>query len=441
MTWKSEPSMTENWINPPANFENYALSNVRIPPHLCSLPVGNSGWCAADILIENSKVSAVFEAGQYPSIIEQVVDVNQGIVLSGLVDCHTHLDKAHVGAFTNFIPGSLSDAISAMAENKLTWTPVNLNQRVEFSLQTAYANGVRAMRSHVDFSPTGPDFTWDVMIEAAHRWKGKIELQLSPLANIIYFDDNDFCARIYAAAAQEGRVGMFLYNQPDLIPRLTSIFKKAKAAGWDIDLHVDEGLDDQLDGLNSVAKVALATKFQGRILCGHCVALNTYDSKRRERVIAQAVDAELHFVALPTTNLYLQDRNNNVAPQRRGMAPVRSMVEAGAIVSLGADNVRDGFSAFGDFDPITVLNLGAQIGHLHEPARDWSSTITSNPASTMGLDWEGKIETGAPADLVLFTARNSGEMNLSASAQRVVIRQGKWLKNEMPSFNSLSEEV
>ena len=429
--------MTECGLSPPEQNRPYVLSSVHIPRLLCSTGEASDGWFNADILIEKSIISAIAPSGSLEKEGVQTVDAKHGILFSGLVDCHTHLDKAHVGAFTEFVPGSLNDAISTMIDNKKTWTPDNLIKRVEYSLQTAYAYGVRAMRSHVDFSPNNPHFTWEIMAEASRRWKGKIELQLSPLVNIIYFQDDDYSAQIYSIAEQVGRVGMFLYNQPDLVKRLRPVFEKANAEGWDIDLHVDEGLDDTLDGLSSIAKVALSTKFKGTVLCGHCVALNVYSASRRTQVIASALEADLHFVALPTTNLYLQDRGNSPSPQRRGMAPVRELMAAGATVSLGADNVRDGFSAFGDFDPVSVLNLGAQLGHLHEPARDWSLLITTSPATTMGLDWKGNIEVGAPADLVLFSARTSGEMNLNPSANRTVIRHGIWLKNEMPDFRNL----
>ena len=45
-----------------------------------------------------------------------------------------------------------------------------------------------------------------------------------------------------------------------------------------------------------------------------------------------------------------------------------------------------------------------------------ASVVTSNPANTMGLDWDGRITPGAPAELVLLAARNSGEGNLRCNA-------------------------
>lgn len=427
------------WLSPPQDDTNYALGNVHIPPDLCALKPGKDGWCKADVIIKNGTIGAVMPAGSAPSNLP-ITDAAHSILLSGLVDCHTHLDKAHVAAFETFTPGDLALAIDAMARQKQTWTRQSLAARVEFSLNSAWGYGVRAMRSHVDGSPGAPGFVMDVMVEAKQRWQGRIDLQLSSLANITYFEDDHFRDQVFAQAQTQGRFGAFLMDQPDLLPRLMPLFEMAGVYGLDLDFHVDEGLDPALKGLETLAYAALQTGFKGTVLCGHCVALSTYNRDRRERVIDLALEAGLHFVALPSSNLYLQSRTPDNVPTLRGMGPVARLAARGATVSLGADNVRDGFCAFGDFDPMAVLNLGAQVGHLHEPARDWAGLITTNPARSMGLEWNGKIEAGAPADLVLFAARNSGEMNLRGVPERIVIRRGEWLKTGPPAFSELMEQ-
>ena len=429
----SDPRLT-----PPADPSRYLLANVRIPPALVPMAAGADGWCAADVLIEAGSIAAVEQAGTLAAGGAQRVDADHSILMSGLVDCHVHLDKAHVAAFDTFPPADLSAALAAMAENKKTWTRESLAERVEFSLRSAHAYGVRAMRSHVDFAPPSPAFAWEVMREAVERWKGRIALQLSPLAGIMEFDDADFCNRAFAACREQGVLGLFVYDQPGLAGRLKPLFAVAGSEGWDLDIHVDEGVDVSLDGLNAVAEAALATGFTGRALCGHCVALSSYDAPRRERVVDRALEAGLHFVSLPVTNLYLQGRGADGISGPRGMAPVGYLADRGATVSVGADNVRDGFCAFGEFDPVAVLNLGAQVGHLDEPARDWAGLITVNPAASMRLGWDGRIAPGAPADLVLFSARSSGELSARGGLPRTVIRGGEWLDAEPPDFRELT---
>ncbi|MBV1865681.1 MAG: amidohydrolase family protein [Rhodobacteraceae bacterium] len=414
----------------------YLLRNLRIPPDLCGLKPAANGWCQADVLINGRHIETVSQAGEITAENTACIDADNSILISAPVDCHTHLDKAHVAAFQDFPAGDLLGAIDAMAAQKKTWTQETLTRRVEFSLRSAYAFGLRALRSHVDYD-NAPEFVWQVLDDAALRWRDRIALQLLPLVNISALAEPQDRRAYYQRAQHYGRLGLFLYDQPDMEALLTPVFQHAKTQGWDIDLHVDEGLDPTLDGLDTVARVTLATGFTGTVLCSHCVALNSYDAVRRERVIAHARKAGLDFVSLPVTNLYLQGRNSNGVPQTRGMMPVRALKEAGAMVSMGADNVQDGFCAFGDFDPMAVLNIGAQVGHLDNPARDWAALITCNPARTMGLEWDGVIRDGAPADLVLFAARTSGELSSRITPERIVIREGNWLVLKAPDFREL----
>lgn len=433
--------MRRFWLDAPKDMSRYVLGNVHIPPALCDLAPGADGWCAADVLIDKGRIGAVARAGTLDTGDAPMVDADQGILLSRLVDCHTHLDKAHMAAFADFPPGDLASAIEAMIRSKQGWTRGSAEARVEFSLKSAYAYGMRAMRSHVDCVGDAPGFVSEVMQAAKIRWRGRIDLQLSPLAGIGAFADEGFRRDTFAMAEVQGRLGAFLLDQPDLAERLLPLFEAASANCWDLDFHVDEGTDPDLNGLETVAKMVLKTGFKGRVLCGHCVALSQYDRARRERVIGLALAAGLHFVALPATNLYLQGRSHDGVVGPRGMAPVQLLDKTGANVSLGADNVHDGFCAFGDFDPLAVLNLGAQVGHLDQPARDWSRLVTTNPAVTMRLDWDGRIVAGAPGDLVLMAARNSGEMSLRASPERQVIQAGQWLDIEIPQMRELVEQI
>ena len=418
----------------------HILKNVSIPPALSTLEPAADGWCHADVVIEGDKVTAVTPAGAAPSHSFPVYDAKGSILLSAMVDCHTHLDKAHVAAFQEFPAGDLLSAIDAMAAYKEKWTAETLAQRVEFSLQSAYAYGVRAMRSHVDFSLLNAPFVWEVMTAAQSRWRGRVELHLSPLAGISYFAEDEFVAAISEAAQQQGCLGVFVHGQPDMEALLTPLFELAKANGWDLDFHVDEGTDPALNDLAAIANVTRETGFEGTVLCGHCVSLSMYPAEQRNQVMASAKQAGLHFVSLPLSNLYLQSRDPIAPPVLRGMAPVALMHQQGLPVSLGADNVRDGFCAFGDFDPLAVLGIGAQVAHLNEPPRDWVSLITTNPSKTLGLEWDGVICAGAPADLVLLSARNSSEFNLRNTVERRVMRNGSWINATLPPFSDLNSD-
>ena len=118
-----------------------------------------------------------------------------------------------------------------------------------------------------------------------------------------------------------------------------------------------------------IPRVYGRARLSGRILCGHGCSLSLHDDDRLARTLAAGAEAGVALVALPTTNLYLQDRNGGRSPRRRGVAPVLEARKAGVEVLLGVDNCRDAFYPFGDYDPLAILRLAVLACHV-DP-RDW----------------------------------------------------------------------
>ena len=88
--------MTHAFFQPPQH-DRYALRNLRAPRCLVqpALP-GDSGddLVAIDLLIDDGRIAAIDLAGRMPA--EWGPDLDASMVLPGLVDCHTHLDKGHI---------------------------------------------------------------------------------------------------------------------------------------------------------------------------------------------------------------------------------------------------------------------------------------------------------------------------------------------------------
>ncbi len=440
-------SVQTPWLAPPENEKEYALHRVRLRQDgICCEPGAataqrNGQWIEADIVIRASRIERIQIPADRTALPPASIDARGGILLPLFTDPHVHLDKAHTAAFTRFPCTDLPGAVTAMMADRQTWTPQTLERRVEFSLGSAFACGVGAMRSHVDMIARGRDFVWPAMKAAATRWKGRIDLQLCPLASIDYFTSPEHVAQMVEYARHSGVLGVFIYDQADLAQRLPEVFALAQAHGFDLDFHVDEGLDERLDGLNALLDALETSAFSGQVLCGHCSALSIYDDTRREALIARAANANAHFVALPTTNLYLQDRNRARVPRLRGMTAVRRLLAAGAVVSVGADNVRDGFYAYGEFDPLAVLSLAVQLGHLDGDEINPLALITTNPRRSMRLSDNTRIREGIDANFVLLKARDMGELCARPQSDRVVIRQGVWTDTALPDYRNLYGEA
>jgi cytosine deaminase len=98
----------------------------------------------------------------------------------------------------------------------------------------------------------------------------------------------------------------------------------------------------------------------------HGCALSILESGERARVIDALARARITVICLPTTNLYLQDRQE-CAPQRRGLAPLRDRTHAGVPFRLASDNVRDAFFPYGSADLLDVAQLIVTAGQIDDP--------------------------------------------------------------------------
>jgi cytosine deaminase len=119
-------------------------------------------------------------------------------------------------------------------------------------------------------------------------------------------------------------------------------------------------------------------------------------------------------VALPTANLFLQDRGA-ASPLRRGVTLVRELIAAGVPVRCGTDNVRDWFFPFGDGDMLESALFAAVTAHLDDAA------------ALIGAICGGRraIAEGDVADLVLLPVKSLDDALARRPADRCVFKAGQ----------------
>jgi cytosine deaminase len=189
--------------------------------------------------------------------------------------------------------------------------------------------------------------------------------------------------------------------------------------------------------LSHVARAALRNGFEGSIVAGHCCSITRQDPDEAFRALDLVAEARIAVVSLPMCNMYLQDREQGRTPRWRGVTLLHEMKARGIRVAVASDNTRDPFYAYGDLDLHEVFREAVRIAHLDHPFGDWPCAVTRTPAGIMGLAGHGVIRAGAPADLILFEGRTLNEMLSRPERRRVVIRQGRPVEAEPPSYAEL----
>ena len=371
-----------------------------------------------------AQVFDVTLAGTQVQTIKPSTEPARGLLLPALVDAHTHIDKNFTVQEVGAAQGNLFAAIERMAHGRQRWSPQQLHMRMERALQQAWLAGTRALRTHLDWIEAEPPTALPVFEALRAQWQGRIALQFVSLTPLDVFADAQAGLRIAREVARAGGVlGAFVYRNADLRTKLAQLFELACAHGLALDFHVDEGLDAQATGLRDIAELTLTYGLQGRVVCGHACSLSVQDAAQAEATLVLCAQAGIHLVALPTTNLYLQG-SWDTTPVPRGITRLREAATAGLRASLATDNVQDAFYPYGGYDLIETFGLGVQMAHL-APASDWLDAITVSPARALGLDWDGRIAAGCPADLVLLAAADEYALLDAQGRRRTVIRSGK----------------
>ncbi|MCC6006679.1 MAG: cytosine deaminase [Rhodobacteraceae bacterium] len=354
------------------------------------------------------------------------IDLAGRIVLPTFIDSHVHLDKAYIVRRTGIPAGGLLDAVRLSGADAPNWTIDDLLARMERALSRAHANGTSALRTHLD-TPVLPSESpaWHAFDRLRTQWRGRVEMQAVALMALERIDDAaDYAERCRQIAERRGILGAFIAPGMATPERLDNLFEAAGRYGLDVDFHVDETLNPEARGLDLICESLERTGFAGRVMAGHCCSLGTMPPADRDRIIAMTQRAGVHVVALPTSNLFLQDRQPLATPLRRGITAVRELRAAGASVHFASDNVQDPFFPYGDFDMLDIFRTAVQVAHLDDDVGGWIAAQFDNGARACGLADHGRLSAGHPADAIILEARDLYDLMSRHHGARVVLRRG-----------------
>ncbi|MEZ4861886.1 MAG: amidohydrolase family protein [Caldilineaceae bacterium] len=349
-----------------------------------------------DIAIDQGYIIAIDAA--LPAQAHAVWDLEGRVVLPGLVDAHTHLDKSHLPAPNQ--SGTLREAITVWQQLKKTRPRVTLQQSVRRAIQSALANGVTAMRSHIDIVEASDLQTLETILEVREEMRACLDLQLVALGPAAV-QGVMFAPMTNALALGVDHIGgaPALTDEPQA--QIDAAFVLAERTGKALDLHIDETEDPQMLTLAHLAQQTIAYGMQGLVTAGHCCSLAFVDEVTAGCVMDLVAEARLNITTLPSCNLVLMGRNHRPTP--RGITLVKELLARGVNVCVASDNVQDPFNPFGSYDLLHMANLNAHVAHMTgaPEIRTSLAMVTNHPAQALGLTAYG-MHVGAVADLVVL---------------------------------------
>lgn len=374
-----------------------------------------------DIAVRDGKIVQI--GPDLPMTAPTELRADNKLVVPGLVESHTHLDKSFTavdedtpnlqeayGIFTRYLakipPEGMVEDIKARSRRVLDWE---------------LASGASAVKSHVLVCPQWGMGSLQAINELKEEYRGRLDLY-----NITQWTPE--YDREFRAAAKAGEID-FIAGYPlftdDPMGNIDQVFALAEEYGLPLDLHIDERDEPDISCFLSVIEHTRRYHMEGRVTCGHVTALCAVEDEPAHRAICEAVEAGINIITLPSCNMFLMGRKDR-QPIRRGVTRVDEFLKAGANVAVASDNVRDPYRPFGNGDLLEEALFAAQVlqygtaDQLDEVMR----MITTRPArNTMIPDYG--LAQGCRADLVILDAPTAKEAIISQSERLYVLKGGR----------------
>ncbi|KAB8312396.1 cytosine deaminase [Erwinia endophytica] len=320
-------------------------------------------------------------------------DLAGALVLPPLVEPHVHLDKTFTVQRSPAQRPGLLAAIEAMQKDRANWSAPDIAARARRALQWAVAAGVGLLRSHIDwYSPEAPP-AWQVISQLTHPLCDIERVALVPLPLFARAEDAENIARQVAESGKGALLGGFIHSSNWQATAMNNLMAAATRWQLDIDLHIDEELSENAPGLRWLATYLQQQGFNGHITCSHGCALSLQPDA------AEILDILSHhhvtLIALPLTNLLLQDAIVGRTPRQRGLTLIKEAQARGIPLLLGCDNVQDAFCPVGSYDPLDTLFCGIVSAQLTSSFDHASALICQRAA----------LQPGSPVltqDLLIF---------------------------------------
>jgi cytosine deaminase len=380
-----------------------------------------------DVGLLGDRIAAL--ASNLPGNAKQELSVEGRLLSPAFIQPHIHLDKVGVA---HLLPsndsGTLAQAIELLHKTKRTATVEEVSERAGVVIRQAVMNGTTYMRSHVDVDMIGGLVPLQGVLQAAREHEDicDIEIVAFPQEGI---ERHPGASELMTEAMRVGAdvVGGMPHWEHDLESARRHIdFCMQLAVRYSalVDMHIDETDDADSRTFELLLDATDRYGWHGRVAASHCCSMAAWDREYMLKLAARAARLDVSVVTNPATNLLLQGRLDS-PPIRRGVPPIKELLQAGVRVACGQDCVADAFYPFGSADQMQVALILCHASQLSTPAEiDGAlASIRHRAAEVIGLTDYG-LAPGCRADLVILDADDPHEALRLQAKPRWVFRHG-----------------
>ena len=379
--------------------------------------------------VQDGRIVEVAAGLQVPA--HETVDA-QGLLLSPpFVDAHFHMDATlSYGLPRVNASGTLLEGIALWGELKPLLTHEALVDRALAYCDWAVAQGLLAIRSHVDVCDDRL-LAVHALLEVKRRVAPYLHLQLVafPQDGVLRAPRalDNLRRALDLGVEVVGGIPHFERTMADGAESVRLLCEEAAKRGLRVDMHCDESDDPLSRHIETLAAEAKRLGLHGRVVGSHVTSMHSMDNYYVSKLLPLIAESGVGIVANPLINITLQGRHDSY-PKRRGMTRVPELLAAGVPVAFGQDCVMDPWYSLGKADMLDVASMGLHVAQMtgQDAMRQCYGAVTETPAQLLGLDGYG-IAVGCHADLVLLQASDPVEALRLRPARLKVWRRGRLL--------------
>ncbi len=379
-----------------------------------------------DVGIKDGKIAYLSKTRLECPLANRIIEADGNVLMPGLIEPHIHLDKAYLLDQMKQDASTLDEAIRLTGNLKKGFTKEDIQQRSTKVLEKCISYGVTHLRCHVEVDPIVGLMGMEVLLKLKEQYRDRIDLQLVTFPQEGIFQQKGTAELMEESLRMEVDViGGIPYNDLNSIEHLDYVFKLAYKYGKPLDFHVDFSDNPKQLMIKDIIERTLTYGMEGRVSVGHLTSLASVPYEEAKKIAAEIARADIHVMTLPATDLFLNGRGDK-EKVRRGVTPVKLLLEEGANVIVGTNNIQNAFTPFGTGDPLDVALLLAHVAQMGT-AKDFEILLnmtTVHAARALGISSYG-IKLNNPADLVLFDTKNIRSVLLERPQRLGVWKKGR----------------
>ncbi len=371
------------------------------------------GGPATDVLILKGKF-APLDAPAPDDVV--VAEGGGALLIPGLVEAHTHLDKSLLGLpwHRNAVGPRLIDKITYERENKRRLDMDPRRQSERQALQSV-AKGSTHIRSHVDVDTDHGLWGVEGVMATRDRLRDVIDIEL------VAFPQSGMMTRPGTVALMEEAMKAGCEVVGGLDPcgidrdpkgHLDVVFDLAQRFGKPVDIHLHERDSMGAFSMELIIERTRALGMEGHVAISHAFCLGMADRAHVAALTEALAAARIHIMT--------------TGPAASPAPAVKELREAGVTVCSGSDGIRDTWGPFGNGDMLERAMFLAQRNNLRrdEEVELALDICTHGGAAVMAREGYG-LAPGCWADAVLIEGESLTEAVANRAPRRLVLKRGR----------------